>query len=138
MAIANGKIMHPLAALSNGARCTWFKPDTQPKTARKRWIAGSVKPVGWVRIDAGAARALSRGKSLLPAGITEIGGRFERGDPIEVRDVEGTVLARGLSAYSAEDAKRIKGHTSGDIEAILGYRGRDEMIHRDDLVLEQP
>jgi glutamate 5-kinase len=138
MAIANGKIMHPLAALSNGARCTWFKPDTQPKTARKRWIAGSVKPVGWVRIDAGAARALSRGKSLLPAGITEIGGRFERGDPIEVRDVEGTVLARGLSAYSAEDAKRIKGHKSGDIEAILGYRGRDEMIHRDDLVLEQP
>ena len=124
-------------AIADGAKCTWFKPDLQPKTARKRWIAGSVKPIGWVKVDPGAARALGRGKSLLPAGIVEIGGRFERGDPIEVRDPDGAVLARGLSAYSAEDAKRIKGHKSGDIETILGYRGRDEMIHRDDLVLEQ-
>jgi len=136
MAIANGKTMHPLQALLDGARCTWFKPDLQPKTARKRWIAGSVKPVGWVKVDAGAARALGRGKSLLPAGVIEIGGRFERGDAIEVRDAEGAVLARGLSAYSAADAKRIRGHKSGDIEGLLGYRGRDEMIHRDDLVLE--
>jgi glutamate 5-kinase len=137
MAIADGKRLHPLAALADGARCTWFTPDTQPKTARKRWIAGSVKPVGWVKVDAGAVRALGRGKSLLPAGVVEIGGRFERGDPIEIRDPDGAVLARGLSAYSAADAKRIKGHKSGDIETILGYRGRDEMIHRDDLVLEQ-
>ena len=96
-----------------------------------------MKPVGWVKVDAGAARALGRGKSLLPAGIVEIGGRFERGDPIEVRDANGGVLARGLSAYSAADAKLIKGHKSGDIETLLGYRGRDEMIHRDDMVLEQ-
>ena len=136
MAIADGKILHPLAALIDGARSTWFTPDTQLRTARKRWIAGSVKPVGWVKVDAGAARALGRGKSLLPAGIVEVGGRFERGDAIEVRNGDGTVLGRGLSAYSSEDAKRIKGHKSGDIERILGYRGRDEMIHRDDLVLE--
>ena len=86
-------------------------------------------------IDSGAARALTAGKSLLPAGVKAVAGAFDRGDAVEVQDGEGREIARGLSAYSAEDARRIMGHKSGEIEALLGYRGRDEMIHRDDLVL---
>ncbi|MBI1777294.1 MAG: glutamate 5-kinase [Proteobacteria bacterium] len=137
MAIAEGSRLNPLHALEDGARCTWFLPTAEPRTARKRWIAGSLNPVGAIAIDSGAARALARGKSLLPAGITAIIGSFERGDLIEVRDGDGQKLGRGLSAYSAVDARRILGHKSHEIEAILGYRGRAEMIHRDDLVLDR-
>jgi glutamate 5-kinase len=136
MAIASGKTMNPIAALLDGtARSTWFVPRANPRNARKRWIAGSLNPAGALAVDAGAARALSAGKSLLPAGVVAVEGDFERGDPVLVRDTAGTVLGRGLVAYSAEDARRIMGHKSGEIEARLGYRGRDEMIHRDDLVL---
>ena len=137
MAIALGTRLHPLKALDEGQRTTWFLPAAEPKTARKRWIAGSLKPVGAISIDAGAAKALARGKSLLPAGVTEVSGNFERGDLIEVKDTDGQSLGRGLSAYSAADARRILGHKSHEIEAILGYRGRDEVIHRDDLVLDR-
>jgi glutamate 5-kinase len=137
MAIALGSRLHPLKALDDGARSTWFLPAAEPKTARKRWIAGSLAPVGAIRIDAGAAKALTRGKSLLPAGITQVIGEFERGDLIEVKAADGQSLGRGLSAYSAADARRILGHKSHEIEAILGYRGRDEVIHRDDLVLDR-
>jgi glutamate 5-kinase len=136
MAIASGKRDHPLAALDQGARCTWFVPPAEPMAARKRWIAGSLKPVGTLVVDRGAVTALASGKSLLPAGITEIAGNFERGDAVLVRGPDGTVLGRGLIAYGAEDARRIAGHKSGDIENLLGYRGRVEMIHRDDLVIE--
>ncbi len=136
MAIALGKADHPLAALASGARCTWFLPGQEPLTARKRWIAASLKPVGAVTIDAGAAAALRRGASLLPAGVRAVAGRFDRGDTILVRDDSGAVVARGLSAYGSGEAARIAGHRSADIEAVLGYRGRDEMIHRDDLVLD--
>jgi glutamate 5-kinase len=135
MAIADGRRMNPLQAILDGGTCSWFLPASEPKTARKRWIAGSLKPIGSVVIDAGAARALADGRSLLPAGVTAIEGSFRRGDPIAVKDGEGRVLARGLSAYDSDDADRIRGHKSREIEAILGYRGRDEMIHRDDLVL---
>jgi glutamate 5-kinase len=134
MAIADGRTPHALARLVEGARCTWFVSPAEPQTARKRWIGASLKPVGTIIVDDGAARALARGKSLLPAGVTKIEGRFERGDPVVVRDSAGRELARGLVAYSAADARRIAGHRSGEIEAILGYRGREEMIHRDDLV----
>jgi glutamate 5-kinase len=134
MAIANGKEPHALERLAAGGRCTWFVSQAEPQTARKRWIAASLKPVGTLTVDDGAARALKAGKSLLPAGVTRVEGRFERGDPVVVRDSSGTELARGLSAYSAGDARRIAGHRSGEIEAILGFRGREEMIHRDDLV----
>jgi glutamate 5-kinase len=135
MVIAMGKEASPLARIESGAPCTWFVPGAEPRTARKRWIAGSLKPVGAVVIDAGAAKALADGRSLLPAGVTGVEGSFRRGDSIAVKDGEGRVLARGLSAYDSDDASRIRGHKSREIEAILGYRGRDEMIHRDDLVL---
>lgn len=135
MAIALGKRDHPLAALLGGARCTWFLPAEEGRSARKRWIAGSLAPLGALVVDAGAARALARGSSLLPAGVRAVEGQFHRGDPVSVRDAEGRELARGLSAYDAEDARRIAGHRSEQIEAILGWRGRDEVVHRDDLVV---
>lgn len=136
MAIALGRREHPLRSLADNGRCTWFLPTQEPRTARKRWIAGALKPMGTLVVDDGAARALRQGRSLLPAGVVRVEGRFQRGDAVIVRDATGRALARGLSAYASEDAQQIIGHKSGDIEAILGYRGRDEIIHRDDLVLE--
>jgi glutamate 5-kinase len=133
--IALGKAQHPISALGKGARSTRFRASGTPAAARKRWIAGVLKPEGVLIIDAGAARALGEGKSLLPAGVRQIDGRFERGDAVLVRDQQGREIARGLAAYDAEDAERIAGRRSAEIEAILGYRGRDEMIHRDDLAL---
>ncbi|MDA0786403.1 MAG: glutamate 5-kinase [Proteobacteria bacterium] len=134
LVIADGRVSNPLAALAAGARATWFVSQAEPHTARKRWIAGTLKPEGTITIDAGAAKALARGNSLLPAGVTAVDGNFERGDPVIVRDVDGRELARGLVAYGRDDAQRILGRQSGEIENILGYRGREEMIHRDDLV----
>jgi glutamate 5-kinase len=136
MAICKGEPMHPLTALEDGARATWFLPSASARTARKQWIFGSMNPAGTIRLDTGAARALAAGKSLLPAGVVGIDGEFERGDCVLVTSADNRVLGRGLSAYSAEDARRIIGRKSTDIEAILGYRGRDELIHRDDLVME--
>ena len=138
MAIADGRRLNPLAAIEAGAPCTWFLPSAGPRTARKQWIAGALKPVGALAVDDGALKALLAGKSLLPAGVTRVEGEFERGDAVRVLGPDGREAARGLSAYSAADARRIKGHKSREIEALLGYRGRDEMIHRDDLVLTIP
>ncbi len=135
MVIARGERLHPLAAIEQGATCTWFVPAAEPRTARKRWIAGTLNPMGALVVDDGAAAALKRGTSLLPAGVVAVEGSFERGDPVVVRTRGGREVARGLSAYSGADARAIAGHKSGEIEAILGYRGRDEMIHRDDLVV---
>jgi glutamate 5-kinase len=135
MAIAKGETLHPLRAIEEGARVTWFLPAAEPRTARKRWIAGALNPMGVLVIDDGAAQALRRGTSLLPAGVTAVEGSFERGDAVLVKTREGREIARGLSAYASDDARAIAGHKSGEIEAILGYRGRDEMIHRDDLVV---
>lgn len=135
MAIAVGDVEHPLRALADGARCTWFLPAPEGRTARKRWILGTIQPAGSLTVDAGAARALAQGRSLLPAGVRALDGEFVRGDAVVVRDAAGTELARGLSAYGSADAARIIGHKSGEIEALLGWRGRDELIHRDDLVL---
>jgi glutamate 5-kinase len=135
MVIAKGDALHPLAALEAGARATWFIPSSEPRTARKRWIAGAVNPVGALTVDQGAEAALRRGTSLLPAGVTAVEGTFERGDAVIVKSADGRELARGLSAYSSDDARGIAGHKSGEIEAILGYRGRDEMIHRDDMAV---
>jgi glutamate 5-kinase len=138
MCVSLGKELHPIQRLEQGAQCTWFYPDDNPATVRKQWIAGTLKPAGELVIDAGALNALMNGKSLLPAGVTRVSGRFERGDALLVRDTEGLEVARGLSAYSSDDAERIRGRQSIDIEKLLGYRGRDEMIHRDDLVITRP
>jgi glutamate 5-kinase len=135
MCVAIGHEAHPLRRIEGGARCTWFLAHASPVTVRKQWIAGMLKPAGALHVDLGAAKALRGGKSLLPAGITRIEGRFDRGDALVVRDPDGLEIARGLAAYSSEDARRIRGRRSQELEGLLGYRGRDEMIHRDDLVL---
>jgi glutamate 5-kinase len=135
MAIALGQRDNPLQAIEGGARCTWFLASPEGRSSRKRWIAGSLAPLGSLVVDAGAARALSRGSSLLPAGVRAVEGSFHRGDPVSVRDEVGRELARGLTAYDVEDARRIAGHRSEELEKILGWRGRDEIVHRDDLVL---
>jgi glutamate 5-kinase len=135
MCIAAGREMHPLRRIESGARCTWFVAEASPVTVRKQWIAGMLKPAGELLVDEGAAAALRGGKSLLPAGVTQVKGRFDRGDAVVVRDPAGVEIARGLAAYSSTDAERIRGRRSGELEGLLGFRGRDEMIHRDDLVL---
>jgi glutamate 5-kinase len=135
LVIASGRIAHPLQAIADGARCTWFRTPANPVTARKRWIAGSLEPKGTLTIDAGAVAALRRGKSLLPAGVVHLDGGFERGDAVVVRGPDGAEIGRGLVAYDAADADKIRGKSSGDIQLILGFAGRTEMIHRDDLVL---
>jgi glutamate 5-kinase len=135
MAITFGKKSNPLRALDEGAPATWFLPSATPLSARKRWIAAHVTTAGSVEIDAGAVAALGRGKSLLPAGVTRIEGSFERGDLIRVVAPDGREIARGLSAYGAGEMERIRGRRSAEIAAVLGYRGRDEIIHRDDLVM---
>jgi glutamate 5-kinase len=134
MAIAPGKGLNPLRAMESG-RCTWFYPSVAPPTARKQWIKGSIKPQGRLIVDQGAARALQKGGSLLPAGIKGVEGDFQKGDAVMVLDDQGRDLARGLAAYGAEEARLLAGRKSGDFQAILGYRGPDELIHRDDLVL---
>jgi glutamate 5-kinase len=133
--LAPGKEMRPLARLAEGGPCTRFPARANLRRARKDWIAGALGAMGVIRIDAGAARALRRGSSLLPAGVTGVEGGFERGDPVLVRGPAGEDLAKGLSAYDAADARRIQGCRTQQIEELLGYRGRDELIHRDDLVL---
>jgi glutamate 5-kinase len=138
MAIAAGAPMHPVCRLEEGAECSWFLPTQNPENARKQWIAGALRPNGAVRIDAGALQALRSGKSLLPAGVIAVSGRFARGDTVSVLDRDGNEFARGMIAYSDRDAARILGKRSADIEALLGFRGRDEMIHRDDLVIMRP
>ncbi|MGO9802035.1 MAG: glutamate 5-kinase [Steroidobacteraceae bacterium] len=135
MCIAAGHHRHPLRRIEDGAACTWFVPSATPATARKQWIAGTLRPAGAITIDAGALRALLDGKSLLPAGVTGARGRFERGDTVSVLAADGAEVARGIVAYSDADAARIMGRQSSEIEQLLGFRGRDEMIHRDDLVL---
>ncbi|MDB5363953.1 MAG: glutamate 5-kinase [Rhodospirillales bacterium] len=135
MVIAQGHVDHPLAAIEAGARASWFLASAEPLTARKRWIAGSVAPSGTVVVDPGAIKALQSGRSLLPAGIVAVEGTFERGDAILVRGQDGQIVARGLSAYASGDVAQLLGHKSGEIETLLGYRGRDEIIHRDDLVV---
>jgi glutamate 5-kinase len=135
MVIASGHVRHPLKAIADGAASTWFLTPANPVTARKKWIAGSLEPRGALMIDAGAVRALRMGKSLLPAGVIKIEGAFGRGDAVVVRGPDGHEVGRGLIAYDADDADKIKGRSSAHVLLILGYTGRTEMIHRDDLVL---
>jgi len=138
MAIVLGTELHALANAEREPGGTWFLPAASPRSAHKRWIASTLNPQGSITVDPGAANALMKGNSLLPAGVTAVEGRFERGDAVIVKGVDGRELGRGLSAYSSADAQRIMGHKSGEIEQLLGYRGREELIHRDDLVLSGP
>ncbi|MEQ9145915.1 MAG: glutamate 5-kinase [Parvibaculaceae bacterium] len=137
MVIASGHMHHPLRAINEGAKCTWFDAHSDPAAARKRWIAGALQPSGILTVDDGAAKALTEGRSLLPAGVSNVHGSFQRGDAVLVKNRAGEEIARGLSAYNSADAAAIAGHNSSEIEALLGYRGRTEMVHRDDLVLKK-
>jgi glutamate 5-kinase len=135
MVITSGHAISPLARLEAGAPATWFLTRASPLQARKRWIAGTLVPVGRLIVDNGAEQALRSGKSLLPAGVVALDGSFARGDPVSIVSRAGQEFARGLIAYDRPEADRIIGRKSKDIEALLGYRGRDEMVHRDDLVI---
>jgi glutamate 5-kinase len=133
MVISSGRVTAPLTAIAGG-RCTWFLTSANPVTARKKWIAGSLETKGAIHIDAGAVAALRRGKSLLPAGVKKVEGGFSRGDAVIIRGPDGEI-GRGLIAYDAEDAAKIMGRSSSEIMLILGFAGRVEMVHRDDLVM---
>jgi glutamate 5-kinase len=135
MVIASGRIEHPLRAIAEGARCTWFLTAANPITARKKWIGGALEPKGTLTIDTGAVAALRRGKSLLPAGVVRVDGAFARGDAVVIRGPDGAEIGRGLCAYDAEDAQKIVGRSSANIATILGFSGRTEIVHRDDLVV---
>ncbi|CAN7241688.1 glutamate 5-kinase [Ensifer sp. ENS07] len=135
MIIASGKPNHPLAAIEDGARSSWFAPSGSPVTARKTWIAGQLLPAGTLAVDAGAEEALRSGKSLLPAGVRDVTGSFSRGDTIAILGTSGREIARGLAGYDADEARQIAGKKSAEIAAILGYAGRAAMVHRDDMVM---
>lgn len=135
MVITDGRKLNPITLLEKTNAGTWFIPNQNPMAARKNWIANALKPMGKITVDNGAIKALSLGKSLLPAGVTNIKGDFQKGDAVVLESPKGIELARGLTAYSSADAIRIQGHKTNEIETLLGYRGRDELIHRDDMVL---
>ncbi|MDC3177554.1 glutamate 5-kinase [bacterium] len=135
MVISDGRPLGPLSKLRDGARSTLFHAGASPLTARKQWIAGALSPKGCLTVDAGALGALRKGRSLLPAGVVAVEGEFERGDLIAIYNQAGAVIGHGLSAYSAGDANIICGHKSREIETLLGYRGRNEIIHADNLVM---
>jgi glutamate 5-kinase len=135
MVIGSGRVDHPLRAIASAAPSTWFLTPGNPVTSRKKWIAGSLEPKGTLTIDAGAVAALRRGNSLLPVGVIRVEGQFARGDAVIVRGPDGAEIGRGLVAYDAPDADKVKGRPSSDILLVLGIEGRAEMIHRDDLAL---
>ncbi len=137
MVITTGKILHPLRAISEGSKVTWFLAKSDPVTAKKRWISGQLEPRGVLHIDTGAEKALQSGKSLLPAGVKRLDGAFDRGDAVIIRAADGRELGRGLVAYTKSDAERIIGRKSADIVGILGFNGGDELIHRDDMALNR-
>lgn len=136
MGITEGSVHNPLRALENGANATWFTAQTDPQAARKRWIA-AMKPMGALHLDTGAVAALLRGKSLLPAGITRTEGSFDRGDAVAIIGPDGHALGSGLARYTGEEAVRLQGRRSVEIEAILGYPGRAALVHRDDMALQE-
>lgn len=135
LVIADGRSKNPLKAVQEGGRCTWFLSGSTPTAARKTWIAGSLEPRGSLTIDAGAAKALQGGASLLPVGVRAVEGNFSRGDAVLIRDAEGRAIGRGLVAYDNAEASLIIGHPSARIAELLNYPGRAWMVHRDDLAL---
>jgi len=136
MLIAYGIEPHPIDSLLNGSDCTWFKASANPSSARKHWISGTLRSHGTYVVDDGAAQALLKGKSLLPAGVGQVRGEFGRGDAVTIVTLQGQQIGKGLSEYSSEQAARIIGAQSHEIENILGFKYRDTLIHRDDMVVE--
>lgn len=134
MAVVKGTGNHPIQALLDGGRCSWFMARQTPLNARKHWIANAIQHRGSVTVDAGAAKALSAGKSLLPAGVIAIDGTFDLGDAVDIKQSDGTIIGAGLIAYPYHEAKQIMGKRSDEIKTVLGYKRRDALIHRDDLV----
>lgn len=135
--IASGQTLAPLSAVRDGARATLIDAPNGPMAAYKQWIAGSLAPAGELRLDDGAVAALRAGKSLLPAGVTAVSGAFEKGDCVRLSDASGAAVGVGLVAYPADEAARIRGRRSEEIESLLGYRGAAVLIHRNDLVLDE-
>ncbi|HSF96356.1 MAG TPA: glutamate 5-kinase [Thermohalobaculum sp.] len=134
MAVMKGDVHRPLSALANGTRATWFRSSSSPAAARKQWIAG-MKPVGALLVDTGAVAALRSGKSLLPAGVRRVDGRFERGDPVSIVTEAGETVGAALAGYNSQEARAIAGQKSNRIPSILGYPGRAALAHRDDMVI---
>jgi glutamate 5-kinase len=137
MVIASGTRQNPLSAIDGGARATWFAASDHPVRGYKTWIAGNLEPAGRISVDAGAVRALRQGRSLLPAGVTDVAGNFARGDTVAILDPAGGEIARGRAAYDAADAVRIAGLKTTEIEAVLGHEPRAAMVHRDDMVMSR-
>ena len=135
MLICEGQINNPLSRLASKAKHTLFLAKETPLSARKEWIVGMLKPKGTLVVDSGAESALKKGKSLLPAGVTEVDGRFARGDAVWIADTDGRHLAKGLCSYNSDDMLNIYGKRSEKIAKILGYKARDVLIHRDDMVM---
>lgn len=135
LVIGSGRRMHPIKAIDEGARATWFRPQGTPGTAWKRWIMGTLEPRGSCVADDGAVKALKSGNSLLPAGVISVSGAFSRGDAIVIKDHQGQEIGRGLAGYDKSEAERIIGRHSREIESILGYQGRAALVHRDNLAL---
>ena len=133
--IASGVVLHPLQKLAAGARHSFFRPSHTPAAARKQWLAGVLDVRGSMQLDDGAVRALTNGGSLLPVGVVSVSGDFRRGDAVSMTNVSGVEIGRGLAEYSGDEAQRLAGCQSDDIEGLLGYRGRAVLIHRDELVL---
>ncbi|MEO1101382.1 MAG: glutamate 5-kinase [Pseudomonadota bacterium] len=135
-AITEGDRDHPVLAMENGARTTWITPADTAEAARRVWLKGHLTPEGAISVDNGAVTALLKGSSLLPVGVTTVDGRFDRGAAVAINDPSGKLIAKGVSAYGSVDLEKIMGLQTGDVERILGYKGRPAVIHRDDLVLE--
>ena len=134
--ITRGTDMRPIEALLAGGKATWVLPSMTPEKARETWLRGHLTPEGTVRVDAGAVKALRSGASLLPVGVTGVKGQFARGAAVAIKDENGTLIGKGVTAYSSEDAARIAGLQTDAVEAQLGYRGRPALVHRDDLIIE--
>ena len=134
MVIANGLYLNPISKIIEENNCTWFKSKVSKLDARKKWIISSIAPKGAIIIDDGAKKALRSGKSLLAAGIKKITGKFNKGDHIKILDKKNNECARGLSSFTSEEITKIMGHHSNEIEKLLGYVSKSEVIHKDDMV----
>jgi len=134
MAIANGLLDRPIKKIIKKNNCTWFLPKISKLDARKKWIIGSISPKGQLIIDDGAKNALKKGKSLLAAGIKEVVGKFNKGDHIKIIDKNNKEFARGLSSFSSDEINKIKGKHSSNIQDLLGYIAKSEVVHKDDMV----